>query len=199
MIPVAILFARADSIYKTLPGCDVYDIERDARTFQGGMPVVAHPPCRAWGSLKHFAKPAPGEKELAIWAVDQVRACGGVLEHPAGSQLWPTMALPSPRGMERDRWGGWTLAIWQSWWGHRADKATKLYVVGCEPADIPDFPLRLGLSTHVVSTSSSIRVGHPMYRPQLRKAEREHTPPPLAEWLVELARRCTSIRMQVAA
>lgn len=33
---VAILFARADSVYKTLPGCDVYDIERDALTFPGG-------------------------------------------------------------------------------------------------------------------------------------------------------------------
>jgi len=28
------------------------------------------------------------------------------------------------------------------------------------------------------------------HRPHITKAEREHTPPPLAEWLVELARRC---------
>ena len=47
MTQVAVLFARADSIYKTLPGCDVYDIKRDARTWPGGCPVVAHPPCRA--------------------------------------------------------------------------------------------------------------------------------------------------------
>lgn len=44
---VAVLFARTDSVYRSLPDVEVYDIERDARTFAGGMPVVAHPPCRA--------------------------------------------------------------------------------------------------------------------------------------------------------
>lgn len=28
---IAVLFARADSIYKTLPECDVWDATRDAR------------------------------------------------------------------------------------------------------------------------------------------------------------------------
>jgi len=75
--PVAVLFARADSIYKTLPGCDVYDIERDARTWPGGCPVVAHPPCRAWASLRNHAKPREGEKDLAHFAVAMVRKWGG--------------------------------------------------------------------------------------------------------------------------
>jgi len=30
---VAVLFAREDSVYKTLPGCEVYDMARDARTY----------------------------------------------------------------------------------------------------------------------------------------------------------------------
>src|SRR5690348_15539512 len=100
---VAILFARRDSVYKTLPDCDVYDIDRDARTFPGGMPVVAHPPCRSWGILSHMAKPAPGERELALWAVDRVRECGGVLEHPRGSRLWVEKPLPAPGQV--DAWG----------------------------------------------------------------------------------------------
>ena len=62
---VAILFARADSCYKALSGCDVYDMERDARTYDGPRPVVAHPPCRAWGRLKHMANPRPDERNLA--------------------------------------------------------------------------------------------------------------------------------------
>src|SRR5262245_24549326 len=70
---VAILFARADSVYKCMPDCDVYDAARDARTWPGGMSVVAHPPCRAWGRLRAFAAYVPGERELAIWAVEQVR------------------------------------------------------------------------------------------------------------------------------
>ena len=48
---VAVLFARADSVYKTLPGVDVYDIERDARTYDGPWPVVAHPPCTRWSMI----------------------------------------------------------------------------------------------------------------------------------------------------
>lgn len=44
---VAVLFAREDSVYKTLPECEVYDMARDARTYDGPWPVVAHPPCRA--------------------------------------------------------------------------------------------------------------------------------------------------------
>ncbi|WP_202122885.1 hypothetical protein, partial [Escherichia coli] len=76
---IAVLFARVDSNYKAMPECDVFDIERDARTFAGGMPVVAHPPCRAWGRLRKFAKPRPDEKALALFAVAQVRAFGGVL------------------------------------------------------------------------------------------------------------------------
>jgi hypothetical protein len=51
MRQVAILFARKDSIYKTMPGCDVWDIDRDARNWPGGAPIVGHPPCRAWGPI----------------------------------------------------------------------------------------------------------------------------------------------------
>lgn len=93
---ISVLFARADSNYKALPSVDVWDAERDARTWPGGNPVVAHPPCRAWGRLRHFAKPRPDEKALAIFAVDQVRKWGGVLEHPASSTLWTEAGLPAP-------------------------------------------------------------------------------------------------------
>lgn len=182
------LFARSDSNYKTIDGCDVWDIERDARKWPGGAPVIAHPPCRAWGQLRHFAKPRPDEKELALWAIDQVRNFGGVLEHPAGSTLWPVAGLPRPGQV--DEFGGWTLPITQNWFGHRAEKKTFLYIVGCRPSDVPAMPLILGEASHVVSPAHGIRLGHPKYRPQLRKAEREHTPPPLAAWLVQLARKC---------
>ena len=69
---VAILFAREDSVYKTLPECEVYDMDRDARTYDGPWPVVAHPPCRAWGRLRTFANPRPDERNLARLAVTLV-------------------------------------------------------------------------------------------------------------------------------
>lgn len=177
---VAILFARKDSIYKQLPNCEVYDIERDARTFAGGMPVVAHPPCRSWGRLRTFSKPSPGEQSLAWFALDQVRREGGVLEHPESSLLWRLAGLPL--GNERDYWGGWTLKVQQSWWGHRTTKKTWLYIVGVEPKGIPPLPISFDASTHVVSWS---RKG---CRKHIGKPEREHTPPALAEWLVALAK-----------
>lgn len=186
---VAVLFARSDSNYKAIPGCDVYDIERDARTWSGGAPVVAHPPCRGWGRLRHFARPRHDEKQLAIFAVQQVRKFGGVLEHPAHSTLWSAAGLPPPG--EVDDYGGWTLPICQHWWGHRAEKKTWLYIVGCAPAQLPDFPLVLGQATHTISSSGRRRDGSRLKdRPEVTKAEREHTPIALAEWLVELAKRC---------
>lgn len=192
MLSVAVLFARVDSAYKTLPECDVYDIDRDARTWPGGLPVVAHPPCRSWGRLRHFAKPREGERELAVWAVGQVRRWGGVLEHPAASRLWPEVGLPDPG--QRDAWGGWTLPVAQWWWGHRAEKMTLLYIVGCGSGDVPSVPLEIGAPPRVIST----RQRGALRRPEVSKAEREHTPEPFARWLVELAKRC-GVRMAEAA
>ncbi|WP_213629139.1 hypothetical protein [Pseudomonas sp. Pc102] len=190
--PVAVLFARADSIYKTLPGCDVYDIDRDARTWCGGSPVVAHPPCRTWGRLRQFAKGRPDEKALGPWAVEQVRMWGGVLEHPAESSLFNHCRLPHPNEFP-DEYGGWTIEIEQFHWGHRAEKATWLYIVGCQPSDLPPMPRRPGRPTHCVRPTKS----YPRL-PSITKAEREHTPAALAEWLVELARR-TSVEHRLTA
>lgn len=177
---VTVLFARADSVYKSLPGCDVWDLERNAKKWTGGSPVVAHPPCRAWGRLRYFAHPEAGEMELATWAVDRVRQFGGVLEHPKGSRLWLSR-LPYPG--EVDEFGGWTLPILQFWFGHRCEKATWLYIVGVAPGQLPPIPFALGDATHVIQSGK--RSGH---RPHVPKPEREKTPRILAEWLIELAR-----------
>lgn len=188
---IAVLYARQDSIYKTLPGCDVWDIERDARLYPGGAPVVAHPPCRAWGRLRGLANPRPDEKELALHAVAQVRRCGGVLEHPDASTLWDAAGLPEPG--EIDSYGGWTLPVYQFWWGHRAEKATRLYIVGVQPEDVPIMPLVLGEPTHICGTSgrrrdgSRLHKGDTGWRPEITKAEREATPTAFARWLVTLA------------
>ncbi len=192
---VAVLFARADSNYLAIPGADVWDMARDARRWPGGMPVVAHPPCRAWGRLRKLAKPRADEKALALAAVDNVRQFGGVLEHPECSSLWPAAGLPRP-GESADAFGGWTLAVDQFRFGHRAEKRTWLYIVGCAPADIPPLPPRVGRPSHVICMNRNrggarvVVKGHPLWRPEVSVAEREHSPPRFAAWLVELARRC---------
>lgn len=187
---VSILCVRADSIYKTLPNTDCWDAERDARNYQGPNPVVAHPPCRAWGCLRANAKPGPGEKELGPWAVGQVRKWGGVLEHPRASSLWKHCNLPRP-GQGPDAYGGFSLDVEQFWWGHRAQKRTWLYIYGCKPGDVPAIPLKLGKAPRVITNVHGLRAGMPGYRKEVTKREREATPPAFAEWLVRLAARCT--------
>ncbi|MBR7780236.1 hypothetical protein KDM88_17130 [Undibacterium sp. BYS50W] len=176
---VAVLFARSDSVYKSLPGCDVFDVSRDARNFSGGCPVVAHPPCRAWGRLSHFAKPRHDEKELALFSVEMVRRWGGVLEHPTGSKLWAAANLPLPG--HRDQFGGFTFPIFQHWFGHRAEKSTLLYICGPSPVQLPEIPLSLEYPQFVVQSRLP-------GRKHISKAEREHTPIELAKWLVSVAR-----------
>lgn len=89
-----------------------------------------------------------------------------------------------PKGKQVDEFGGFTLSIDQSWFGHRARKRTWLYVCGIKPAEIPAMPLKFDAITHVVS---SVKKGHRAYKPSITHAEREHTPLELAKWLVELA------------
>jgi hypothetical protein len=197
MREVAALFVRADSVYKTMPGVDAWDIERDARKWPGGVPVVAHPPCRAWGRFSHMAKPRDGERDHAPWAVEQIRRYGGVLEHPAESKLWHHCGLPVP-GRMPDSFGGWSLYIRQCDWGHRAEKLTWLYVVGLHVDELPEFPPPRE-ATHVIAQGREprpdlgrgrLKKGVPGWRPEVTPREREYTPTPLAEWLVDLARRC---------
>lgn len=183
---IAALFVRSDSIYKTMPGVDAWDMARDARQYRGASPVVAHPPCRAWGRLRGLAKPRQDEKALALFAVEQVRKCGGVLEHPEASSLWQAAGLPAP-GCGRDEFGGWTLAVAQQWFGHRALKKTWLYIVGVEPRSIPAFSISLDLPERVITNSPKSRR---LRIKECTKAEREHTPAEFAQWLVDLAGRC---------
>lgn len=172
---VAVLYARRASVYKHL-ACDVYDEDRDARNFAGGVPCVAHPPCRGWGRLRSLAKVAPGELDLARHAVANVRRWGGVLEHPSHSLLWADQLMAFPGG-GRDAFGGWTLPIRQAWFGHRARKDTWLYIVGVNPPAVPPLPFQLGEAEHRVEW--------------MGRAERERTPEPLARWLLELAGRAS--------
>jgi hypothetical protein len=197
---VAALFVRHDSIYKTIPGVDSWDAKRDARNWPGGVPCVAHPPCAQWGTLSHMAHVNLQEKALAPLAVKWVRQYGGVLEHPVRSKLWPAEGLPEPGA--RDSFGGWTLVVSQRWWGHKAEKLTRLYIVGIEPKDVPPIPYQIGRAHFICAGGAAANAREakrrrqcaPEWRrPSISHAEREHTPPEFAHWLVELARKCEAV------
>jgi len=181
MNKIAVLFARNDSRYKDFDMYDVYDIHRDARAFCKKMPVIAHPPCRAWGQLSHMANPREGEKQLAYLALAQVRLNGGVLEHPASSRLFKEAELPV--GMFCDEFGGFTIEIDQFDFGHVAHKQTKLYICGIGFNDLPPTP-----SKNTALTDRSI-CGNVKGTKRCTQYQREYTPDALINWMTEICRK----------
>lgn len=171
---VAVLCVARNSIYKTLADVDCYDIARDVRSFAGGMPVIAHPPCRSWSAYcAHQAKPLPGEKELGPWCVEKLRECGGVLEHPAHTRLYAACDIPRPG--ERERNGLWSLSVDQAWWGDSRRKATWLCFSGIDPASVAvPFVLREQRGDRAAWN-------------RLSKNKRAATPESFARWLVKYA------------
>lgn len=173
---VAVLGVAAKSIYKTLPGVECFDFKRDLRTFAGGMPVLAHPPCRSWSAYcAHQAKPLPGEKDLGPFCVDWLRKCGGILEHPAHSRLFDACDLPRP-GPTLAGVDCWTAEVLQAWWGDTRTKKTWLCFFGI-PRSAVVFPYRL----HDAQ-------GDRRRWQVMCKTQRSATHPAMAEWLVNTAR-----------
>lgn len=169
--------------YASIPGVDCWGIERDATLYAGPHPVVAHPPCGHWGRYSHKCHDDGATGPVAVW---QVRAWGGVLEHPRHSKLWAECGLPKP-GAFPDRFGGYTIEVRQSDWGHVAEKATWLYIVGCREFDLPPMPEPRPVPQASYRKPSG-RLSSPLER--MSKAQRHLTPPAFAAWLVAMAQKC---------
>lgn len=179
-VDVAALCVAVDSVYKSIPGVDCYDVDRNAATYAGPFPVVAHPPCRAWSHhCAHQSKHTEAEKMLAPFCVETIAKFGGVLEHPARSKLWRFMGLPEPGFAPKN--GFWSLSVDQSWWGDNRTKSTWLLFHGVDPADVQT-PLRLFDSRLHVNTWN-----------KLSKRKRAATPPDFAQWLVAIARNLNNV------
>lgn len=139
---VAALYVETHGVYAGLSGVELWDIERDARTYAGPWPVVAHPPCERWGRFWHGSPRKPHQFALGddggcfAAALAAVRQWGGVLEHPADSRAWSTFELKTPDRaggwVAADFAGGWTCYVEQGFYGHIARKPTWLYAHGVE-------------------------------------------------------------------
>lgn len=139
---IAALYVETGGCYFSLPDVDPWDRERDARTYAGPWPVVAHPPCQRWGRYWHGAPRKPHQYELGaddgcfVAALAAVRRWGGVLEHPEGSHAWRAFDLIAPPRhggwIAADWHGGWTCCVEQGRYGHFANKPTWLYAVGVD-------------------------------------------------------------------
>lgn len=168
---------------------DWYDETRDAKSYAGPNPVVAHPPCGPWGALKRLNK--KNDSSCGPHAVDVVRRFGGVLEHPSGSGLWAHCNLPRP-GALPDAWGGVTYEVCQVDWGHVARKRTWLYVVGARA--VPQNPPRRE-PTHWVSGGREKRHNRTggLIPPGIKACsaqQRRRTPIDFARFLIGIAETC---------
>lgn len=131
---VVALYVDPDGHYPGLVR-DWYGEARNARTYTGSLPVVAHPPCGPWGRLKFLVKHQ--DASHGPHAVEVVQRVGGVLEHPLDSKLWTHCGLPFP-GQPTDRHGGRTFLVNQSDFGHKAKKPTWLYCVRTAEPVLPE-------------------------------------------------------------
>lgn len=171
--------------YRGIPDVDCWGVERDAITYAGPWPVVAHPPCGPWSRLRHMCGPEMLAQEgLGPIAVEQVRRWGGVLEHPAFSRLWTHCGLPTP-GMFPDSHGGYTIHVEQWLWGHRAVKPTWLYIVGCDVPPMPPTPDTPRPPSGGRAATQRDRSTRSMLE-RLPRSQRPVTPPAFAEWLVQM-------------
>lgn len=198
MVKVAALYVETNGCYFGLPGVDPYDEARDARLYRGPHPVVAHPPCQRWGAMAfvNYARwggehNRPGNDGGCFKAaLDAVRRYGGVLEHPKNSRAWAAYGLvkPSGKGWKQSDIG-FVCEVWQSAYGHRANKATWLYYVGHRR------PLELDWSRPVGSHQIGYhdQRGKAANKPTLSRREANATPVAFRDALIGLARHSRAI------
>lgn len=141
---VAALYVEPDGVYADCDAVELWDEQRDARTYAGPHPVIAHPPCARWSRFAGFTEARFGLKRgddggCFEAALDAVRTYGGVLEHPCYSAAFARYGLPKPQVVEG--WtagicGGWSCYVEQGRYGHPVKKGTWLYAYGVELIDL---------------------------------------------------------------
>lgn len=190
---VAALFVQPDGCYSDLDYVDAWPESRDARLYSGPLPVVAHPPCQLWGAMANVnwsrwggEHNRPGnDKGCFASAVESVRKWGGVLEHPAATRAWAKHGLvkPSGTGWQRSLDGSWVCEVWQSAYGHLANKATWLFYCGETPPKNLRWERVIG--THQVGFYD--QRGKAANKPTLSPREANATPVEFRDALLRLA------------
>jgi len=146
---IAALYVETNGAYFGLPDVDPWDVARDARSYPGPPPVVAHPPCQRWGRFWHGSTRKPHQFKMGDdggcfdAALDSLLQFGGVLEHPADSHAWAHhhIAKPPRSGCWVPADLGpltWTCCVYQGKYGHPAGKPTWLLAVGVPGERLPE-------------------------------------------------------------
>ncbi len=191
---VAALFVIKNGTYFNNNLIDPWDIDRDARNYSGPYPVVAHPPCQRWGKMAkvNYARWGGEHNKLGNdngcfkSALDSVNRWGGVLEHPASTYAWKEFNLTKP---VRDKWvrsgDGWVCVVWQSAYGHKANKSTWLYYYS--PNNIKPFDMNWERPIGKYQIGRQDQRGKNRNKPTLNSREANETPMKFKDVLLELA------------
>ena len=200
---VAALFVADEGPYINRAAIDPWPESRDARTYTGPYPVIAHPPCERYGRYWGGGPSAKVKRELGddggcfASALRAVQVWGGVLEHPAHSYAWDIYRIPFPtpgcweqvgkvaKGFE------WVCHVEQGHYGHPARKATWLYAVSpVKPPDLkwgPSEGIRLDEGFHSKEERRLARLSGKKPVKRLSKKQCEHTPEAFAQVLFQIA------------
>lgn len=196
---VAALYVEESGVYSGLPQVAAWDLKRDARTYPGDSPVVAHPPCERWGRYWSGGPSARVRRKKGddngcfAAAIAAVRRWGGVLEHPEASHAWTEFGLNKPPRdggwIPADFEGGWTCCVEQGHYGHRARKATWLYAHGVELIDLKwgSSGIKMRLDEGFHSKEERRRAVRTGACQRLSKKQRLSTPIPFRDLLVSIA------------
>lgn len=210
---IAALYVESGGCYANLAGVEVWDEARDARTYDGPWPIVAHPPCQRFGRYWGGSPRKPNQYALGddggcfASALAAVRQWGGILEHPEGSHAWRLYGITKPpRGggwVKADEVGGWTCCVEQGHYGHLSRKATWLYANG---VDLPE--LIWGPSPQRIHPVALARYGYEKARRigvmamvggKDKTRIRNATPIPFRDLLISIARTAPVKSMEAAA
>lgn len=217
MSDVAALFVEAEGVYFGLDDIDPWDQVRDAKTYAGPQPVIAHPPCARWGRYWYGGPSCKVRKVLGdddgcfASALESVRTYGGVLEHPEASYAWSRFGLSAPLWtggwFQADVYGGMTCCVSQGHYGHEARKMTWLYVFGCPIGKLPRLiwgPSRDKMRIEDSYPSKSARIEGQRDRSKngivenrLSHKARARTPLPFRDLLISIARECSPLTVEI--
>jgi hypothetical protein len=198
---IPVLFTETNGIYFKDDRVDPWDINKDAMRYKGNLPVIAHPPCKRWG---RYWSGGPSSKMKLLKGDDNnmfahslwiVRTFGGVIEHPEASHAWSWFGLNKPpkKGgwVKADEYGGLTCCVEQGHYGHKARKATWLYINKIKPMELKwgssGDKMKMELSPHSKEQAKLIRSCQ-NYKPikRLTALERLSTPSEFKELLIKM-------------
>lgn len=208
---IAAIFVETKGPYSNLPNVEAWGIEKDARTYKGPFPVVAHPPCQRWGRYA-TGGPNPKAQRFAIGddggcfeaALQSVREFGGILEHPEATHAYSRYGLKRPPrngGWIQADEHGWACCVEQGHYGHKARKATWLYAVRTDRPELiwgKSEGLRIDEGFRSKEEAQQVRAKRKELgikaakRPTFK--DRVHTPEKFRDLLIEIAQSAYKYR-----